>query len=94
MTFTEADQQRNQQQLPFERPRPEQLFKPGSQNDRLYRRLLQGPVTNSEIVRDMGIFNSTGRISDIRGKIRPHLMDIKAEPVTETDGQWIYQLKG
>ena len=94
MNFDETDNAHKQQQIPFERPRPEDLFKPGSQNDRLYRRLLKGPVTNSEIVRAMGIFNSTGRVSDIREKIRPHLMDVKAEHIPGTDGQWVYQLKG
>jgi len=82
-----------QTDLNFTRPRPADLFSEGSQNDRLYRRLLEGPVTNAEIVRGMGIFNSTGRVSDIRKKLRDYLMDIEASH----DGNkslWIYKLRG
>ena len=82
-----------QASLFLDRPAPDQLFRQGSQNDRLYRRLLQGPVTNSEIVEQMRIYNSTGRASDIRKKLRPHLLDIKAEPVPGTTGQWLYRLR-
>jgi hypothetical protein len=32
-------------------------------------RLKEGPVTNKEIVLGMGIFNSTGRCSDIRKRV-------------------------
>ena len=83
-----------QTSISFTRPLPEDLFKPGSQNARLYGRLLQGPVTNVEIVRDMCVLNSTGRISDIRKALRPHLMDVKAQPVPGMDGQWLYELRG
>ena len=76
------------------RPRPNDLFKPGSQNWRLYRRLLKGPTTNAEIVRDMGIFNSTGRASDVRKKLRPYLIDVKAERAQFGNGVFIYSLVG
>ena len=78
--------------LEYTRPRPDDLFTPGSQCFRLYDRLLKGPVTNSEIVRDMGIFNSTGRASDLRKALKPHLMDVEAKRVR--DGLFVYHLKG
>jgi len=78
--------------LDFTRPRPGDLFTPGSQNYRLYERLLMGPTSNSFIVRDMLIFNSTGRISDIRKALKPHLMDVEAKRVR--DGLFVYELKG
>ena len=82
----------NQTALDFTRPRPDDLFTPGSQSYRIYCRLLTGPVTNSDIVRDMNIFNSTGRISDIRKALKPHLMDIEAKRVR--DGLFVYNLRG
>lgn len=45
---------------------PENPFTVGTQNWRLWERLRQGPVTNAEIVRELNIFNSTGRISEVR----------------------------
>jgi hypothetical protein len=81
-----------QSELAFDRPRPGDLFTPGSQNYRLYERLLKGPTTNHEIVRDMGIYNSTGRCSDLRKALKPHLMDVEAKRVR--NGLFIYHLKG
>lgn len=75
------------------RPRPEELFKPGSQNYAVYVRLLQGPVTNGELIYRMHIGKYTGRISDVRGALRPYLVDITAEH----DGgrrKWTYRLEG
>jgi len=80
--------------LSFDRPRPENLFRQGSQNYRIYSRLLGGPVTNGEIIYGMRIANSTGRVDEIRKKLRPYLMDIKAQPVPGTEGQWLYKLAG
>lgn len=74
-------------------PRPTELFKQGPQNARLYERLLRGPVTNIEVVRDMCILKYTGRISDVRKALRPCLMDVKAVRMQEP-GQWLYQLRG
>ena len=81
-----------QQDLFRPRPAPGKLFSPGSQNYRLYERLLQGEVTNAEIVRQMGIFNSTGRASDIRKVLKPYLLDIEATRVNK--GLFKYTLKG
>ena len=78
----------------FSRPKPDDLFKPGSQNHTLFTRLIEGPITNGQIIYGLRIANSTGRISDIRGKLRPYLMDIKSEPVPGSVGEWLYQLKG
>jgi len=81
-----------QQELFHPRPAPDKLFSPGTQSYQLYERLLAGEVTNSEIVRQMGIFNSTGRISDIRAKLKPYLMDIEASRIDK--GLFKYTLKG
>jgi hypothetical protein len=68
-------------------------FRQGSQNDRLLRLLQRGSITNVEIVHDHHILNSTGRISEVREALRPHLMDVHAERVPGT-GTFIYSLKG
>lgn len=80
-----------QAELSFDRPRPGDLFTAGSQSYRIFERLLQGPVSNSEIVRDMGVFNSTGRISDIRKALKPHLMNVEAKRIR--DGLFVYELR-
>ena len=81
-----------QKELFRQRPAPDKLFNPGTQSYRLYEKLLQGEVTNSEIVRQMGIFNSTGRISDIRQTLKPYLMGIEATRINK--GLFSYRLKG
>jgi len=82
-----------QSQLNFrERPSPATLFTYGSQSYQIYERLLMGPLTNAEIVRGIGAFNSTGRISDIRKALKPYLMDIEATRVKR--GLYSYELKG
>jgi len=43
-------------------------FQPGSQNDRLLRELRRGPVTNSDMIRDLKIFKYTSRVSDLRAR--------------------------
>jgi len=81
-----------QQPLFHPRPAPAKLFTPGTQSYQLYERLLAGEVTNSEIVRQMNILNGTGRISDIRAKLKPYLMDIEASRIDK--GLFSYKLKG
>ena len=44
---------------PFDSIKQKQLHK-------LFNRLLEGPVTNNEIIKELNIFNYTGRLSDIR----------------------------
>lgn len=80
--------------LNFARPKPDQLFRAGSQNFRVYERLLIGPVSNVEIVKGMEIFNSTGRASDIRKALKPYLMDVEAKPDPMRTGVWVYKLVG
>ncbi len=57
------------------------------QNERLLRRLIEGPTTNSEMQFEMRIGNHTGRLSDLK----------KAGcDITATDqgkGLWVYELK-
>jgi len=93
MTFSEMDQQR-QATLPLDRPRPDALFKPGSQNHRLYSRLLQGPVSNGEVIYQMRIANSTGRKADVKKALQPYLMDIKTEYDPSDRSRVIYKLVG
>jgi hypothetical protein len=78
----------------FSRPSPSALFRAGSQNFRVYERLLAGPVSNVEIVKGMEIFNSTGRASDIRKALKPYLMDVEAKPDPMRTGVWVYKLVG
>lgn len=60
---------------------PDLGFREGSQNDRVYKRLQAAPVKNSEIIREMGIFNSTGRVSDIRKALESHGLTVQARPI-------------
>lgn len=83
----------NQTAMCFDRPNPDELFKTGSQCHRLLNRLLRGPVTNGEIIYHMRIANSTGRISDLREKLRPYLMDVEARHNGDRS-EWIYKLVG
>ena len=76
------------------RPSPSSLFRPGSQNFRVYERLLAGPVSNVEIVKGMDILNSTGRASDVRKALKPYLMDVEATPDPMRTGVWVYKLVG
>ena len=81
-----------QQELFNPRPAPGKLFSPGSQKYFLYERLLRGEVTNAEMVRQMGIFNNTARISELREVLKPYLMDIEASRINK--GLFSYKLKG
>jgi hypothetical protein len=76
--------------LMFDVPRPGDLFTAGSQNYRIYERLLEGPLTNREIVEGMKIYNSTGRAADIRKALKPYLLDVKATRIH--DGLFEYKL--
>ena len=71
---------------------PGNAFRLGSQNYRLYERLKEGEVTNAEIVRSMGIFNSTGRIDNIRKRLHGTGWEVKARPVND-NGMWVYSLR-
>jgi len=71
-------------------PYPPNPFKYGSQNWRLYERLKEGPTTNIEIVGQMFILNSTGRISEIREYLKKHCLDLAAKPLGS--GRWEYRL--
>ena len=84
----------NQTALPLDRPAPEKLFKEGSQTYRLYSRLLEGPVSNGEIIYQMRIANSTGRASEVRQKLRPYLMDVKTEYDPSDRSRVVYKLVG
>jgi hypothetical protein len=76
----------------FDQPSyPPNPYKTGSQNYRLYNRIMEGPITNAEIIRTHGIFNSTGRISEIREFLAPHGIKLHCERVH--DGLFEYRLQ-
>jgi len=82
-----------QTELSFNKPQPHELFKKtGAQACRIYERLLVAPLTNAEIYdpRGMNIPCYSRRISDIREKLKPYLMDVKATRIRE--GLFIYKL--
>lgn len=72
-------------------PRPGELFKYGSQQYKVYEGLLAGGITSVEIQK-MNILSHTRRISDIREKLKPYLMDVEA--VRQSGRIYLYKLKG
>lgn len=81
-----------QQELCFD-GYPRNPFTVGTQNWRLYERLTDGPVTNAEIVRKMGIFNSTGRISDLRRRLQSMGLDVDGRAIDRESGLWEYRIR-
>ena len=69
-----------QAELNFTLPRPADLFKPGTQDYRLYERLLAGTITNAQIIDELRIFSYTRRLSDLREKG----INVKATRVRES----------
>ena len=80
-----------QTELMFSMPRPGDLFTAGSQNYRVFERLLAGPATNTDLI-NLKVWKYTSRISDIRAALEPYLMDVKATRLHE--GLFEYSLKG
>jgi hypothetical protein len=78
----------------FSRPDPSDLFRAGSQNHRVYERLLIGPVDNGELPRKMFVNKYTSRISDIRAALKPYLMDVRAEADSVDRSRVVYRLVG
>ena len=80
--------------LPLFRPvvsKPRNPFVCGSQNWRIYERLVEdGAITNAEIVQKMGVFNSTGRISDIRKRLEAEGWTVRSADIG--GGLWKYEL--
>ncbi len=68
--------------IPMYPPNP---FKPGSQNFRVYSRLVRyGRVKNIEIMLDLGgprIMNTTGRAADVRDFLKPHGIKLHCERI-------------
>jgi hypothetical protein len=73
------------------KPQPEELFKPDTQNFRLYRELLSGGITNVDIS-NLYILSHTRRISDIREALKPYCLDVKKERIS--GGIYFYKLTG
>jgi hypothetical protein len=72
-------------------PMPGELFKYGSQQYRIYEKLVSGGATSVEI-QEIGCLSHTRRISDIREKLKPYLLDVKAE--RKQGSVYFYHLKG
>jgi|LSQX01.2.fsa_nt_gb hypothetical protein len=82
----------NQSELNFTpAPKPGELFKWGSQQYKVYEGLLAGGLTSAEIQR-MGILSHTRRISDIREKLKPYLIDVEA--VRVSGRTYLYKMVG
>lgn len=75
-------------------PSPDELFGAGSQNHRLYSRLLRGPLENREIFRKMYIPRYAARIFQIREKLQPYLADVLATPDEARRTRWTYRIVG
>ncbi|HPC03409.1 MAG TPA: hypothetical protein PKY58_04850 [Syntrophales bacterium] len=56
-------------------------FRHGTQNHMLLERLRLLPILNHEIVRELGILKYTGRISDVRKKLRIQGFDLVARKI-------------
>jgi len=56
-------------------------FHKGTQNHALLERLRIGPVMNHEIVLELNILKYTGRISEVRKKIRPQGFDVAGRKI-------------
>lgn len=56
---------------------PDNPFKYGTQNWKLYERLKQGPIYNVEIVKQLHILKYTSRLSDVREAVMPMGMAVK-----------------
>ena len=73
-------EQTNQTIMNFKAPPANELFKYGSQKYKIYERLLAGGITSLEI-NQLGALSHTKRISEIRAKLKPYLLDVVAERI-------------
>jgi hypothetical protein len=81
--------------LNLNKPQPSELWKKSdAQARRIYERLLLAPITNAEIYdpRGLNIPCYSRRISDIREKLEPFLLDVKATRIK--DGLFEYSITG
>lgn len=62
-------------------PIASQYFRWGTQSRKLYERLTCGPVTGSEIVRELKIYQYHKKISEIRSRISGTGVTVKARPI-------------
>jgi hypothetical protein len=70
---------------------PDNPFRPGTQNHRIYEAMRRRPVTNAEMVRVMGIFKYTSRISSVRRYLEGFGMTVLATPMNK-EGLYSYQM--
>ncbi len=75
---------------------PRNPYKPNTQKHRIYSKLLEGPVLNSEIVLKMRIFNSTDCASKIRRFLEESTMGeltLGCKRITRGKGLFKYQIE-
>jgi len=72
---------------------PQNPFSYQSQAWRLYERLKVGPVTNTEIIYEMRIPNSTGRASDVRDFLAKEGYELVCGPAANGQGIYEYRIR-
>lgn len=73
-------------------PAASRYFRHGTQVRRLYDLLSYGPVTGTEIVRELKIHNYQKKISEIRTRIAGTGVTVKARPINGRKNRWEYRL--
>ena len=73
-------------------PQAHKYFRYGTQARRLYDRLVCGPATAPEIVRELHIYSYHKKISEIRRAIAGTGVTVKARPVNGRRNLWEYRL--
>jgi hypothetical protein len=73
-------------------PEASRYFRWGTQSRRLYERLMCGPATAAEIVRELHIYNYHGVIADVRSALEGTGVTIKARPINGRRNLWEYRL--
>ena len=56
---------------------PDDEVRLSGQNFRIFRRLMQGPATNRELMDLSRTMNFSGRLSDVRQRLREHGWDVR-----------------
>lgn len=73
-------------------PIASQYFRWGTQSRKLYERLTWGPVTATEIVRELKIHQYRKKISEIRTRIAGTGVTVKARPINGRRNLWEFRL--
>jgi hypothetical protein len=73
-------------------PEAHKLFRWGTQKRRLYDRLICGPATASEIVKDLHIYQYQKKIGEVRRGLVGTGVTVKATPINGKKNLWEYRL--